>query len=288
MSTVARFLLLLGVLLPRISWAVDEHANLMLIPTRVVMHDSDLYASVIVKNSGQATGNFSVGLIDMQMQETGNIVPVEEGKKADYSAIPYVHVAPRSMTLKPGEMQNVRLILSKKAHLEDGEYRAHLKVRIVDENVDDIVPSVVSTKQVSIVPKAHLVLIIPVIFRHGDTSLTMRIDMPRLSHDASGASKLDMYLVRSGNCSSMGDISVNYVSVDGKSQLLNFSSGIPVYRPTPRRFISIPLDVPKSISLSRGSLRITYAERPEEGGKVLAEKTVNLGALELPKGDYSH
>lgn len=269
-------LLITGLLLPQPLWAEDGRADLMLIPGRVILGDKDAYASVVMKNPGNAAGHYSVELIDMRMLENGNVVPTEPGKIAEYSALPYLHIAPRSMTLKPGETQSLRLILRKPATLEDGEYRAHLKVRLVNENADETPFSVVTAKSISIAAKAHMVIIIPVIFRHGHTSYTMRIDAPKLSRDASGNPMLDMVLAREGNRSSMGDISVYYVNPEGKSQLLKFYPGIPVYRSTDRRSVSIPLDVPKELNLSSGSLKIAYTTPEEENSRSLAEATVHL------------
>jgi hypothetical protein len=264
-------------LLPQPVWAGGEHAEVMMLPTRVVMESNDRYSTVVIKNVGNATGNFSVDLIDMDMQESGMVVPVEDGKTEPYSAIPYVRIAPRSMTLKAGEAQNVRLMLQKPEALEPGEYRAHLRVKIDNDNVSDNGQPVADTsKEVNIAVKTKLVLIIPVIFRHGETSYTIQIDAPKLGRDANGASTLGMYLLREGNRSSMGDISITYVSPDGKSQLMKFFAGVPVYRPTTKRFITVPLDVPKDINLSAGSLKITYATQEKEGSKVLAEKTTTL------------
>jgi hypothetical protein len=269
------FFLLLAGLAPLRAEADEGRAEVMLLPTRVVMENKDRYATVVIKNVGNATGNFSVELMNMEMQESGMVTPAPEGAAIPYSAIPYVRVAPRSMTLKAGETQNVRLMLRLPEDLENGEYRAHLRVRIDNDNVD-AAGEPVKNKDIAIAVKANLVLIIPVIFRHGETNYTMKIDSPKISHDANGKPLLEMYLVREGNRSSMGDVSIDYVAPEGKSQLITFFPGVPVYRPTPRRFISIPLDVPKGLSLSNGSLHITYAAQEKEGGKMLAEKTVAL------------
>jgi hypothetical protein len=62
-----------------------------------------------------------------------------------------------------------------------------------------------------------MVIIIPVILRHGETSYAMQLESPKLvARCANGAPKLDMYLRRTGNRSSMSDISVEYVSPEGK------------------------------------------------------------------------
>lgn len=255
--------------------AAGERAEVMMLPTRVVMENSDRYSTVVIKNVGKATGNFSVDLIDMEMQEGGMVVPVPEGKAAEYSAIPYLRAAPSSMTLRPSEAQNVRIMLRKPETLEAGEYRAHLRVSIDNDNVDSTGQPVAPTNNMTVAVQAKLVLIIPVIFRHGETNYTIQIDSPKIVREPSGTVSLGMNLLRTGNRSSMGDISVEY-NAGGKAQLLKFYPGVPVYRPTEKRFISVPLDVPSGVNLSQGSLKITYAEQEKEGGKVLAEKILNL------------
>jgi hypothetical protein len=121
-----------------------------------------------------------------------------------------------------------------------------------------------------------MVIIIPVILRHGDTSVAMKIDSPKLTYDELGKPMLELYLLREGNRSSMGDISVNYISPGGKPQLLAFYPGIPVYRSTPRRLVNIPLEIPNTVSLTSGSLHITYTASEEGKHELLAEKVINL------------
>jgi hypothetical protein len=249
-------------------------AEVTMLPTRVVMDNADRFATVI----GQATGNFTTDLTDMQMTENGMVVPLEDGKTDPYSAIPYVHLAPKSFTLKPGESQNVRILLRKPEGLAPGEYRSHLKVRLADDNVENTQAPPAGKQAAGIAVKTNLVLVIPVIFRHGDTTLTMKIEEPKLTQDPQGKPELDMYLAREGSRSSMGDITVNYVpDGGGKPVLLKSFPGVPVYRPTPRRFIAVPLDVPAGVSLTRGSLDIVYTAQEKEGGKQLAEANLPLG-----------
>jgi hypothetical protein len=96
----------------------------------------------------------------------------------------------------------------------------------------------------------------------------MRIEDPELSHDVSGRPVLHLYLTREGNRSAMGDI---VVSQDGKAQsVIATLDGIAVYRPTPRRLVSIGLDALPQ----QGGLKVTY--RGSEDGAILAEKTIRL------------
>src|ERR1700744_360995 len=118
MKKLACLFLALCLLLPHASWA--NRAEVLLLPTRVVMENGDRFTTVVVKNTGNATGNFTVSLIDMEMKEDGLVEPLADGKTDPLSAIPYLRIAPRSITLKPGETQNVRLMVRKPESLPAG------------------------------------------------------------------------------------------------------------------------------------------------------------------------
>lgn len=259
----------LALLAPQAGWA--KNAEIMMLPTRVVMENNDRSSTVVIKNTGDATGDFDIELIDMKMDENGMVVPYAAGETPQYSAVPYVHISPKSVTLKPGESQNVRLLLHKPENMEPGEYRAHVKVRLVSDNVDEPKP----TKDAVIAVKTNLVIIIPVIIRNGQTTLTMGIDQAKLNNGKAGHPTVDLYLTRDGNQSSMGDLSVT-CTAGGNRQVIKFFPGVSVYRPTPRRFVSIPLDeTPKNVDLSACKLDVTYTAQQKDGGKALAQAPVS-------------
>jgi P pilus assembly chaperone PapD len=262
-----------SLLLPHAAHA--NRAEVMMLPPRVVMENNDRFSTIVIRNIGDATGDFTVGLQEMKMLETGMVVPLDPGETPQYSAMPYLHITPRSMTLKPGETQKVRLMVRVPENLEPGEYRTHAYVRLVNDNAD--APANQAGKDAVIAVKANLVIIIPVIVRHSATTLSMGIADAKLSHDAKGMPSVDMYLTREGNRSSMGDISVTYIPQGGAPQLIKAFRGVAVYRPIPRRFISVPLDeTPKGVSLTRGRLDIVYTAQEKEGGKTLAEAQLAL------------
>jgi hypothetical protein len=273
MKKLSCLFLAFGLLLPHAAHA--SRAQVMILPPRVVMENNDRYSTIVIRNIGDATGDFTVGLQDMKMLETGMVVPLDPGETPQYSAIPYLHITPKSMTLKPGETQTVRLMLRVPESLGPGEYRSHVKVDLVNDNTDAAVNAM--SKEAVIAVKANLIIIIPVIVRHGATTLSMGIADAKLSHDAKGTPSVDMYLTREGNRSSMGDISVTYIPQGGAPQLIKAFRGVAVYRPIARRFISVPLDeTPKGVSLARGRLDIVYSAQEKEGGKTLAETQLSL------------
>ncbi|MES2906893.1 MAG: hypothetical protein V4691_07705 [Pseudomonadota bacterium] len=255
--------------------AFAGNAEIMMMPTRVVMDAQARYSTVQLKNIGKATGNFSVNLVDMEMTESGTIVPLAPNRTDPYSAIPYLHISPRSITLKPGESQVVRLVLRKPEALQTGEYRSHLRVKIENDNVEESENAANVEKKKGITVKTNLVIYVPVIFRHGETQFAAQIADPRLVYDKEGRVSLNLYLLREGNRSVLGDFSIIYKEAGGKSRLLQFYPGIAIYRPTNRRLVSIPIDLPKNTRLGDGTLEIRYSAQESEGGKILATKAIN-------------
>jgi len=70
---------------------------------------------------------------------------------------------------------------------------------------------------------------------------------------------------------------VTYDPQNGAPKVIKVFRGVPVYRPTARRFISVPLDeTPPGVNLSLGKLDIVYSAQEKEGSKKLAETQVDL------------
>ena len=255
--------------------ACASSAEVMLVPTRVVFENNDRYNTIVVKNVGDAAGDYTVDLVDMKMLDSGAVVPLNPGESAQYSAIPYLRIAPKSMTLPPGATQNIRLVLRKPEGLEPGEYRAHVRLRMIHDNASEAANK--TGKGPTILVQANLAIVIPVIARTGATTLSVGIIDAKLSHDARGTPAVDMYLTREGTRSAMGDISVTYTPQNGVPHVIKVFRGVAVYRPTPRRFVSVPLDeTPNGLNLSHGRLDIVYATQEKEGGKKLAETQITL------------
>lgn len=271
MRKLVSFFLVLLLLAAFPSWA--RNAQTMLVPTRIVMEHRDRQFTAVVKNVGDAVGDYTLELVDMKMREDGAVVPYEAGETPQYSAIPYLHVAPRSFTLKPGEYQNVRLMLRKPENLAEGEYRAHLLVRIVDRS-PETAPA--PGEHSAIAVKMTLAITIPVIVRTGNTAATVAIDQPKLTRDPAGKPAVTLYLTRSGNRSVMGDIAVTCSQAAGGPRVIKTVYGVPVYRTLERRFVSVPLDeTPKDVNLADCNLGITYSAQQGDGGKILAEAHLN-------------
>lgn len=251
------------------SFAMANKPQTMLLPTRVVIDNNERFASVHLKNSGDAPGNYTVDLVDMRMDEGGAISEFPEGEKDEFSAIPLIRLSPRSITLQAGETQTIRLVVRKPEGLADGEYRSHIKVRIVSDEAAPAAPAT-NPDQRSISVKANLVMVIPMIVRIGETHFTSSLSEPRIVRNReTGEAKLDVYLGREGNRSSMGNLVVTQRQ-GGRDVEVGALRGIAVYRPTARRLAHVPLHDLQGES----GLTIRYTQPADDGGAVLAETTL--------------
>lgn len=259
-----------------------KQAQALLYPTRLVLEHGEHTAIFGIKNTGNATGGYRVELVDMHMREDGTVEQLIEGQNEPFSLKRFVRISPRSITLEPGQDQNIRIMIRSAENLEPGEYRTHIKVTLVDNNLDNKGESAKDqpTKDITVVIKPRLSLIVPLIIRYGKTFYSTTIEKASIRYvSSSNGQKIpyaDLLLTRTGNRSSMGNIDIEYRNEQGKSYLLKHLVGLPIYRPTERREISLPLEVPAGMVLKKGSLHITYRAQESEGGGLLAEGTFPL------------
>jgi fimbrial chaperone protein len=261
MKKLAQICLLLGALVLPTQVAAQNRADTMLIPTRVVIKAEERYATLVLKNTGTASGQYEISLVEMRMTEDGAITEIPEGEPADYPASAFVHMAPRSVTVAPGASQVIRILVRRPEGQEAGEYRSHIKVRVVNENVEG---GAAAPAPGTIEVKANLVLVIPLIVRTGEGSGTIKLSDLQIGK-TEAENFIDMNLNREGNISVMGDIKILQ---NGKeiAQL----DGVPVYRPTAKRKVRVSLGkTPVS-----GSLTVRYQLQQAQGGTLLDEKSV--------------
>lgn len=277
MKKIAGLILMLVTLAPS-QMALAGRAQIMLLPTRVVMENGDRYVTIIVRNTGDATGNMNLELIDMAMDGSGKVMPLEPGETDPYSAIPYLRISPLSISLKPQGTQNVRILLRKPQDLSAGEYRSHLKVKIKDDDAEGTAERAVApAKEAAIVVKAILAFTIPVIVRTGETNIAVKMEDLKLTRNEQGRPVLELVLLRSGNRSVMGDFTISHSSAGEKPVVIKTFPGVPVYRNTDRRQVSIVLDeLPAGTDLSSGKLSLVYTAQNKEGGMKLAESDLTL------------
>lgn len=251
----------------------------MLFPTRFVLGPEDRTVTVDIVNKGDATGAYRIELIDMVMPEDGSIRQLDEGETDPYSLKKFARISPRRAEIRPDGVQKVRINIRRPRGLADGEYRSHLKVTLTENNLDNADEEAARDK-VSIRIKSRLAFTIPIIIRQGETSYHVAIKDASLYYaDADNGKQspmLNLLLTHEGTRSSMGDIKVYHIAPGGKSTVVSFHPGVAVYRTAALRRVRIPLSIPMGLTLDKGQLRITYVEKEDEGGKLIAEKVLDL------------
>jgi len=267
--------LAIGLLLsPSLSFA--ESAELLLAPTRIVLDESNKYGRVTVRNNGDGVGRYKIEIVDTIMTENGGITIRKDGLKNKDSAMDFISLSPRSMTLQPDDNQTVRLLVKKIKDLPDGEYRTHLQVRMTETDLD-LKTGKATKRGAGVVLRPKMTTVIPLILRKGDTSFKISLDEAKLV--MGGDSKNPVPQIKtsfsfSGNRSVLGDIKVVHVAPNGTETQLIFFRGIAIYRNVNKRTQTVSLKVPKGVNIHSGKLLVSYMSQEREGSQVLASKEI--------------
>lgn len=254
-------------------------AELMLNPTRVVITRNQRAAQVELINHGNEAASYRINVVNRRMSETGEFIAVADAAGDERFADSMLSYSPRQVTLAPGGAQVVRLMIRRPEGLADGEYRSHLhfeKLPEPGELASSVEPDPARQK-IGVLLKTLIGASIPVIVRHGATDATLALTGLALQPGAPGQAPLLAFrMERSGNSSVYGDLNVVYTPRGGAGQVVARAGGVAVYTPNPVRRALLPLKLGPGAALAGGELRLTYRERPEAGGKLLAEAALAL------------
>ncbi|MFZ3128499.1 MAG: molecular chaperone [Rhodoferax sp.] len=255
-------------------------ADLALYPTRIVLEKNQRAAQVELMNNGTEPETYRINLVNRRMGETGEFIAIDTPGPGEQFADPLLRYSPRQVTVQPGTSQTVRILLRKPTDLAAGEYRSHLQFdRVAEATGDSSVESAgqAGKKEIGVVIKALVGASIPVIVRHGETQASVTLQnlavQPATTTDGPA---LTLQMARSGNRSVYGDLAVTFTPQGGTPQEVAKAGGVAVYVPNALRRARLPLQLPPGTRLAGGSLHLTYRERAEAGGHLLAEANLNL------------
>lgn len=267
-ALLASLLLLLG---------ASAHAELMLHPTRLVFDKNTRTAQIELINNGTKPASYRITLVNRRMTEAGQFEPADSPQDGERFADSMLRYSPRQITLQPGTAQTVRVMLRKPAELAEGEYRSHLlfdKLPEVDGNAS--IENRADGKQIGVMMNALVGASVPVIVRHGNVVATVNLAGLAIQKDAARRPLLAVRFEREGDSSVYGDVSVTFTPRGGKALTLAQVGGIAVYTPNRVRQAALPLQLPSGVVLSGGTLEVAYRDRPEAGGKLLAQASLSL------------
>jgi hypothetical protein len=263
-------------LIASLSAKTFAQGDLLITPNRVVFEGRKQKEELNLINTGKETTTFSVSFVQRRMNGDGSFEVIEEPDPGQLFASPYLRIYPRQVTLAPGEAQVVMLQFTRKADMEDGEYRSHLYFRS-EKNYSPLgsdakeQPKTVSVQLIPIFGMS-----IPVIIRTGNVSATASLTDLKLTEEEEDA-KVSFTLNRTGKASIYGDLKVEYIPVKGKPYDIGTMKGIAVYTNLTKRHVSIRLNKTPGMSLKGGKIRIRYTSRDDaKKYEVYAEEELQL------------
>jgi hypothetical protein len=255
-------------------------ADLMLFPTRIVFDKQQRAAQVELMNQGKAPETYRINLVNRRMGPNGEFIAIDQPGPGEQFADAMLRYSPRQVTIPPGGSQIVRILLRKPDGLAEGEYRSHLQFDRVAEatgssSVEDVAKR--GGQDVGVFIQALVGASIPVIVRQGDTHADVKLtELAVQPPTAAGAGVLSFQMKREGNRSVYGDLVATFTTTAGVTFEIARAGGVAVYVPNASRHVQLPLQLPAGGALPGGTLKLAFRERPESGGKLLAETSLAL------------
>ncbi len=248
-------------------------SGLSVTPTRIVFEKNKRAQELTIINNGNETSTYRIQIYQSRMSETGKQEKVS-GKLTEPEVIAekLIRYAPRQVRLKPGEQQTVRVMARIPGGLAEGEYKTGLNFQWVPEPGEPQINSTNSiSSDISVKIEFSFGVAIPVIIRHGNLSSTGKISEAEVKSDQGPT--LEFKIIRSGNSSLYGDLSIFSLSEDGIEQPVEIMRGVAIYVPNPFRIFTIKL--PEDLLDKQGrkikKLKIEYREREQAGAKLIAQ-----------------
>lgn len=257
--------------------SVMAQGNLLITPRRVVFEGSKRSMDLNLANTGEDTATYAISLIQMRMNEDGSFETITDPDPDQRFADRFIRYFPRSVTLGPNEAQVVKVQLIRTNELSQGEYRSHFYFRSVpkikplgEEEVQ------ADTAAISVRLTPIFGITIPAIIRSGESNAKVTLSDLSLEMISDTLPRINMVFNRTGNMSVYGDISVDYISTQGKIIRVGIANGVAVYTPNTKRRFQFNLNKLPGVDFTTGTLRVIYTAASDVKPDRLAEAELPL------------
>ena len=245
--------------------------NLLLMPRRIVFEGAKKYEEINLANTGTDTARYIVSFLQIRMKEDGSFEEIKQPDSGQHFADKFLRFFPRSVSLSPNEAQVVKIQLTRTNELLPGEYRSHLYFRAVPTEKALGEKEVVKDTGISVKLVPVFGISIPVIIRVGENTTKVQLSNLSVDNQKDKTPVLNMTINRTGNMSVYGDITVDFISPDGKTTRVATVNGIAVYTPTLKRQHHMELLKIAGIDYHSGKLHIDFKKQAEEKSLEIAE-----------------
>lgn len=216
---------------------------LFVAPHRLIMPPNEKVGVLSLVNRSKDTKRYDLSIVDQVMDENG---VTQRRDTFPYSAKSMVKFVPRRFTLKPGERQTVRVMITRPEGLADGDYHSHLMFREVPLNVKDKEQLKSERKEdektVSFEIKTLYGIGVPIVVQQGTLTENLVLGELALDRDQNGIFRLKAEFLREGNTESVGRMKVEYVPASGEAVSVTEPQWVRVYRETPKITRLFPLE----------------------------------------------
>ncbi len=250
--------------------------DLMLFPKRIIFDGSKKTQEINLANSGKDTARYILSVVQIRMKEDGSFENITEPDPGQNFADKYFRIFPRNVVLPPNEAQTVKVQLINTGEMQPGEYRSHLYVRAEEEKKplgEEDAPK--DSKNISVIIKAVFGISIPVIIRTGENTSKVSISDLSFVQEKETPAAVKFSFNREGNMSVYGDVSVDYISPEGKVIRVGNANGLSVYTPTSKRNFNLALNNLAGVDFHKGSLVVNY-KYAAANTSMKAESKINL------------
>lgn len=252
--------------------------NLLITPRRVVLNGTKKTTELNLANTGEDTARFAVSFIQYRMKLDGSMEEVTVPDSGQRFADRFLRLFPRSVVLAPNEAQAIRIQLTRTQELEPGEYRSHIFFRAIPNEHPLGETPILSTDTTSVSVKLTPIfgITIPAIIQIGESNTETSLSDLSLTMQGDTLPIFKLTFNCRGNMSVYGDLSIDYVSPDGKATQVGLARGIAVYTPNKQRHFTLALDSKSKVNFRTGKLIATYKTQPDAKSEILAESELIL------------
>lgn len=258
-------------------FSTASYAGLLITPLQVVIEGRERSANIVLVNTGAREVTYRMGWEQLiQVQDKGGYI-LDDDEEATHLQ-DFAVFTPRQITLQPKEKQTIRVAIRRPAELPDGEYKSHLKFRIIDDG-ESTVSFGAAEPQGSEVRLGARVLAsysIPIVYRVGVQDVNISIFDPSFSiNPRSGKMLIELPVGRSGLHGVIGVVEAYHTPNGGSEMLISTLGNSSLYPEVTRRQLKMATSLN---GLSPGNLRIVFktAEGDTSEQVVIAERIIPI------------
>ena len=250
------------------------YASLLITPLRVVMEGRERSINIVLVNTGKHEATYRMEWEQLiQAQDKGGYLLDDDTESTHLQD--FAVFTPRQITLKPQQKQTVRVAVRRPADLPVGEYKSHLKFRIIDDGKGQVEFSSDDPKQNEVRVGARVLASysIPIVYRVGEQDVDVSISNPSFSiNPKSGKLMMELPVERSGTHGILGEIEVYHTPNGGTEELISTLGNSGLYPEITRRLFKIVTNVN---GLAPGNMRIVfYKDEGEASERVVIKERI--------------